>query len=148
MNQAKSARVELNGIRDDEVARLENWSRQNCAVAACIRDGARITWLQTRERARDKQAWMRSVRHTLKRLAIDTTCLKGRNWLAFTSEEVVRQDATDLLGARDQHPSAESDEIQDDADDDARLVALPSVHVACNAEGRRRMAIVDVIKEM
>ena len=91
---------------------------------------------------------MRSVRHTLKRMAIDTTCLKGRNCLAFTSEEVVRQETTDLRGARDQHPNAESDEIQDDADDDARLVALPSVHVACNAEGRRRMAIVDVIKEM
>ena len=51
-----------------------------------------MIWLASKERARSKDAWMRSVRRTLKRLLIDTTSIKGRNWLALASDDVVRSE--------------------------------------------------------
>ena len=92
MSVSKSYRAVLPRLRQDEFERLQRWSSANCAVSAIFRDGGPVIWLASKERARSKDAWMRSVRRTLKRFLIDTTSIKGRNWLALASDDVVRSE--------------------------------------------------------
>ena len=93
MSVSKSYRAVLPRLRQDEFERLQRWSSANCAVSAIFHDGGQVIWLASKERARSKDAWMRSVRRTLKRLLIDTTNIKGRNWLALASDDVVRAES-------------------------------------------------------
>ena len=90
MSVSKSYRAVLPRLRQDEFERLQRWSSANCAVSAIFHDGGQVIWLPSKERARSKDAWMRSARRTLERLLIDTTSIKGRNWLALASDDVVR----------------------------------------------------------
>ena len=91
MSVSKSYRAVLPRLRQDEFERLQRWSSANCAVSAIFRDGP-VIWLASKERAHSKDAWMRSVRRTPQRLLIDTTSIKGRNWLALASDDVVRSE--------------------------------------------------------
>ena len=71
MSVSKSFRAVLPPLREDELVRLRAWSEENCATAAVFREGDTVIWLASKERARSREAFMRSARNTLKRLAVD-----------------------------------------------------------------------------
>ena len=59
-----------------------------------------VIWLASKERARSREAFLRSVRGALKRLAIDVTRLRGR-WLVLAEDSVVRAEAACHAGEGD-----------------------------------------------
>ena len=79
MTTSKSFRAILPSISDEEVQRLQAWSAENCAAAAVFREADYVVWLASKERARSREAFLRSVRGVLKRLAIDV----NKNLLNF-----------------------------------------------------------------
>ena len=92
MTTSKSFRAILPPLSEEEVQRLWAWSAENCAVAAVFRESECVVWLASKERARSREAFLRSVRGVLKRLAIDVTRLRGR-WLVLAEDSVVRAEA-------------------------------------------------------
>ena len=48
-----------------------------------------VVWLATRERPRPREAFMRSIRATLKKLNIDPSRLRRGTWLVLESDDVV-----------------------------------------------------------
>ena len=93
MMASKSFRAILPPLSDEEVKRLQAWSIENCAAATVFREPECIVWLVSKERARSREAFLRSVRGVLKRLAIDVTRLRGR-WLVLAEDSVVRAEAS------------------------------------------------------
>ena len=73
----------------------EAWSAENCAAATVFCESECVVWLASKERARSREACLRSVRGVLKRLAIDVTRLRGR-WLVLAEDSVVRAEAASL----------------------------------------------------
>ncbi len=67
---SKSFRAVLPRLSDDELERLRAWSAEFCAAGAVFREGDAVIWLASKERARNREAFMRSARGTLERLAI------------------------------------------------------------------------------
>ena len=86
---SKSFRAILPPLSDAEVQRLRAWSADNCAAASVFREPECVVWLASKERARSREAFMRSVRGVLKRLAINVSRLRGR-WLMLTDDGVVQ----------------------------------------------------------
>ena len=72
MTTSKSFRAILPPLSDEEV-RLRAWSAENCAAATVFRESECVVWLASKELARSREAFLRSVRGVLKRLAIDQT---------------------------------------------------------------------------
>lgn len=94
---SKSYRAILPPLSDDELLRLRAWSEEHCATSALFRDGGAggascVVWLATKERPRPREAFMRSIRGTLKRLGIDPSRLRG-TWLALTESNIVLQES-------------------------------------------------------
>jgi hypothetical protein len=94
---SKSYRAILPPLSDDELLRLRAWSEEHCATSASFRDGGAggascVVWLATKERPRPREAFMRSIRGTLKRLGIDPSRLRG-TWLAVTESNIVLQES-------------------------------------------------------
>lgn len=94
---SKSYRAILPPLSDDELLRLRAWSEEHCATSALFRDGGAggascVVWLATKERPRPREAFMRSIRGTLKRLGIDTSRMRG-TWLALTESNIVLQES-------------------------------------------------------
>ena len=91
MSSGKSYRAIL-PLSDDELRRLQAWSDTHCATSVLFRDGGGhgtdCVWLVTRERPRTREAFMRSIRATLKKLNIDQSRLRG-TWLVLASDDVV-----------------------------------------------------------
>ena len=90
---SKSYRAILPALSDDELYRLRAWSQATCATSVLFRDrGAHaadcVVWLATKERPRAREAFMRSIRGTLKRLNIDPSRLRG-TWLVLANDDVV-----------------------------------------------------------
>ena len=101
MTTSKSFRAILPPLSEEEVRRLRAWSAENCAAATVFRESECVVWLASKERARSREAFLRSVRGVLKRLAIDVTRLRGR-WLVLAEDGVVQagvllEDPTALL---------------------------------------------------
>ena len=92
MTTSKSFRAILPCLSDEEVRRLQAWSAENCAAATVFRESECVIWLASKERARSREAFLRSVRGVLKRLAIDVSRLRGR-WLVLAEDDVVRAEA-------------------------------------------------------
>ena len=92
MMTSKSFRAILPPLSEEEVQRLRAWSAENCAAATVFREAECVVWLASKERARSREAFLRSVRGVLKRLAIDVTRLRGR-WLVLAEDSVVRAEA-------------------------------------------------------
>ena len=92
MTTSKSFRAILPPISEEEVQRLRAWSAENCAAATVFRESECVIWLASKERARSREAFLRSVRGVLKRLAIDVSRLRGR-WLVLAEDDVVRAEA-------------------------------------------------------
>jgi len=95
MTTSKSFRAILPPLSEQEVRRLRAWSAENCAAATVFRESECVVWLASKERARSREAFLRSVRGVLKRLAIDVTRLRGR-WLVLAEDSVVRAEAASL----------------------------------------------------
>ena len=92
MMTSKSFRAILPPLFEEEVQRLRAWSAENCAAAAVFRESECVVWLASKERARSREAFLRSVRGVLKRLTIEVTRLRGR-WLVLAEDSVVRAEA-------------------------------------------------------
>jgi len=92
MMASKSFRAILPPLSDEEVQRLQAWSTENCTAATVFREPECVVWLASKERARSREAFLRSARGVLKRLAIDVTRLRGR-WLVLAEDSVVRAEA-------------------------------------------------------
>ena len=75
---SKSYRAILPPLSDSEIERLHVWSAKFCAATAVFREnGGAVIWLATKERARSREAFMRSVRSTLRQLGIAAMPKKG-----------------------------------------------------------------------
>ena len=105
MTTSKSFRAILPPLSDDEIQRLRAWSAENCAASAVFRESECVVWLASKERARSREAFLRSVRGVLKRLAIDVTRLRGR-WLVLAEDSVVRAEAAKRVTAPPPAPVA------------------------------------------
>ena len=79
----------------------EAWSAENCAAATVFCESECVVWLASKERARSREAFLRSVRGVLKCLAIDVTRLRGR-WLVLAEDSIVRAEAA-RLGSGHRH---------------------------------------------
>ena len=102
--KSKSFRAILQPLSDAEVHRLRAWSAENCAAAAVFREYDCLVWLASKERARSREAFMRSVRGVLKRLAIDVARLRGR-WLMLAEDDVVQAEASRRAAAQPSSPA-------------------------------------------
>ena len=102
--KSKSFRAILPPLSDAEVRRLQAWSAENCAVATVFRESECVIWLASKERARSREAFLRSVRGVLKRLAIDVARLRGR-WLMLTEDDVVQAEASRRAAAQPSSPA-------------------------------------------
>ena len=102
--KSKSFRAILQPLSDAEVHRLRAWSAKNCAAAAVFREYDCLVWLASKERARSREAFMRSVRGVLKRLAIDVARLRGR-WLMLAEDDVVQAEASRRAAAQPSSPA-------------------------------------------
>ena len=99
MTTSKSFRAILPPLSDDEIQRLRAWSAENSAASAVFRESECVVWLASKERARSREAFLRSVRGVLKRLAIDVTRLRGR-WLMLTEDGVVQAETATRVTAQ------------------------------------------------
>ena len=69
MHTSKAFHATLPWLDDAELSRLRAWACQNCATSSLAREDDVAIWRATEERARTREAFLRSVRPTLKRLA-------------------------------------------------------------------------------
>ena len=100
MTTSKSFRAILPPISEEEVQRLRAWSAENCAAATVFRESECVIWLASKERARSREAFLRSVRGVLKkRLAIDVTSLRDQQRRAGQSSQACDW-AASAAGAR------------------------------------------------
>ena len=104
MTTSKSFRAILPPISEEEVQRLRAWSAENCAAATVFRESECVVWLVSKERARSREAFLRSVRGVLKRLAINVTRLRGR-WLVLAQDSVVRAASARRVAAQPTPPA-------------------------------------------
>ena len=88
MHTSKAFHATLPWLDVAELSRLRLWACQNCAASSLAREDGIVVWRATKERARTREAFLRSVRSTLKRLAVDVSRLKGR-WLVLADEGTV-----------------------------------------------------------
>ena len=124
---SKAFRATLPSLADAQLERLQTWTAENCAAGIAFREGGCVIWLACRERAKTKEAFLRSAGRTLRLLGIDTGELRGR-WLSLAAEEVVHAELAlrpaTALPARE---AERADELAErPADDGERLVVLPS----------------------
>ena len=131
---SKAFRVTLPDDLDEaQLDKLKRWTEASCAAGLVLREEKSVILIATRERARTKEAFMRSVRGTIGRLGIATNARKMR-WLTLTSEDSVAAEIT-RHGCAGQSiealPMKIADAVDETAeemgdDDNVRLIALPS----------------------
>ena len=129
---SKSFRAVLQYLDDAQLDKLRCWTQLSCAVGLAFREGNHVVLITTRERARTKEAFMRSVRGTLGRLDITPSSRKGR-WLVLTTEAAVAQEMIERSGCAGQSfeaPPVNGIAIAHAAeavvDENDRLIELPS----------------------
>ena len=137
---SKAFRATLPSLADAQLERLQTWTAENCAAGIAFREGGCVIWLACRERAKTKEAFLRSAGRTLRLLGIDTGS-RGR-WLSLAAEEVVHAELAQRPSTALPASEAECvDELAErPADDGERLVELPSAP-------RRKLVSVAVTKE-
>ena len=82
MPTSKAFHATLPWLSDADLSRLRAWASENCAASSMTREQGVVVWRATKERARTREAFLRSVRATLKRLHIDVSRLRSR-WLVL-----------------------------------------------------------------
>ena len=85
MQTSKAFHATLPWLANAELSRLRARACQNCAASSLAREDDVVIWRATKERARTREAFLRSVRSALKRLAIYASRLKGQ-WLILADE--------------------------------------------------------------
>ena len=127
---SKAFRATLPNLSDTQLARVQSWAAANCATAVVFRENdCTVLPLATRERAFTQEAFLRSVRSSLKRLNIDMGEVK-RRWLSHTTEDTVNVEvATRSHGVRSTLEAPREDpripERRKSSDEDVRIIALP-----------------------
>jgi hypothetical protein len=126
MQVSKAYRCQLPALRNDQLDHLRRWAAHNCAQAALFRDESdRVVLMALRDRPRSAASHSRTMRTTLRTLAIEGVHLRGK-WLHLvTACEVLAVGAVDSaqrctavgLDAR-----AADDVVE--AGDDVRVVPL------------------------
>ena len=86
---SKSYRAVLPNLSEQELGRLRQWAADNCSASTVFREDHTIIWLASKDRARSREAFLRSVRNTLRQLGVDVTQLRGR-WLILTDDCAVQ----------------------------------------------------------
>ena len=130
---SKAFRVTLPDLDEAQLDKLKRWTEASCAAGLVLREEKNVILIATRERARTKEAFMRSIRSTLGRLGIVPNARKGR-WLVLTSEDSVAAEVMERHGCAGQSiealPTKTADAVDETAeeagDDNVRLIALPS----------------------
>ena len=97
MSSGKSYRAILPLLSDEEQNRLQAWADMHCATSVLLRVRGEpekdcVVWLATRERPRTREAFMRSIRATLKKMDIDPSRLRG-TWLVLADDDVVSRES-------------------------------------------------------
>ena len=144
---SKSYRAAL-PILPEEAERLRRWSEAHCAATNIVREntprvaadlpGECYIWSATRERGRTREAFMRSIRATLQRLAIDTSRLRGC-WLQLGSNDSGDSSMRSRATTHSQQITlAPSSAAPDDSDE--RVVVLS------NPQGNRKVSALQVYK--
>ena len=131
---SKSFRATLPNLDEAQLDKLRRWTEASCAAALVLREGNHVILIATRERARTKEAFMRSVRSTLGRLGIIAPNARKGRWLVLTNEDSVAAEMMERHGCTGQlvdAPPAKcadiADEVDKETDDESvRLIALPS----------------------
>ena len=82
----------------------EAWSAENCAAATVFCESECVVWLASKERARSREAFLRSVRRVLKCFAIDVNRLRSR-WLVLAEDSIVRAEAARRATAQPTPPA-------------------------------------------
>jgi hypothetical protein len=131
---SKAFRATLPDLDEAQLDKLRRWTEASCAAGLVFREGDRVILIATRERARTKEAFMRSVRNALGRLGIIVPNARKRRWLVLTSEDSVAAEITERHGCAGQSiealPSKSVDIVDETAeetgDENTRLIALSS----------------------
>ena len=135
---SKSFRAVLPYLDDAQLDKLRCWTQLSCAAGLAFREGGRVILIATRERARTKEAFMRSLRGTLGRLGIAANAQKGR-WLVLTSDAAVAAETKERNGREEQSavtlPVKRAETIDEvaEASADDRLIELPSAKRSASA---------------
>ena len=82
---SKAWRARLPNLREDQLAHVERWARDNCALHAMVQDEAgRTILLGLDARPRTAASFSRTLRSVFKKRAIDTHALHG-HWLRLVT---------------------------------------------------------------
>ena len=79
----------LPNLSEQELERLRRWAAANCSASSVFREGDAVVWLASKDRARTREAFLRSVRNTLRQLGVDVSRLRGR-WLILADASAVQ----------------------------------------------------------
>ena len=123
---SKAFRATLSDLHEAQLDKLRRWTEASCAAGLVFREGDRVILIARRERARTKQAFMRSVRSTLGRLGIIVPNARKRRWLVLTGEDSVAAEIMERHGCAGQSIEALPTKSVDIVDENTRLIALPS----------------------
>ena len=85
---------------------------------ACGAEGEAVIWLASKDRARSREAFLRSVRATLRRLGVDVSRLCGR-WLILAGDCAV-----DAAQAAQETPTPRQDPAPELEADRAKIISL------------------------
>ena len=61
---SKSYRAVLPNLGEEELQRLRMWAADNCSVSSVFREGEAVIWLASKDKARSREAFLRSARYT------------------------------------------------------------------------------------
>ena len=122
---SKSYRAVLPNIGDEELQRLRRWAADNCSASSVFREGEPVIWLASKDRARSREAFLRSVRATLRRLGVDVARLRGR-WLILADDCAVAPiiPARDEVHAAQDTPTPRQDAVSEMEADGAKIISL------------------------
>ncbi len=126
MATSKAWRAVLPRLREDQLASLENWARNNCALHAMMQDDrGRTILLGLDSRPRTAASFARTLRSVYHNRAIDTGSLYG-SWLRLLTVREVLLAVCGSLGSGivpDSETRADQTTAEEE-DDGTRLVRL------------------------
>ena len=125
MTTSKSFRAVLPNLGEEELQRLRMWAADNCSVSSVFREGEAVIWLASKDKARSREAFLRSVRATLRGLGVDVSRLRGR-WLilADVCAVVPTSFARDVAHTAQDAPTPRRDPVPELEADGAKVISL------------------------
>ena len=120
---SKSFRAVLPNLGEEELQRPRAWAADNCSASSVFREGEAVVWLASKDRARSREAFLRSVRHTLRHLGVDVTRLRGR-WLILADDCAVQPMARDAAHAPHNTPTPRHDPVSEPEADGVKIISL------------------------